>query len=50
MDKSISIVNKGSLSFLGNAFKKAETKGRLSVVYLGGSITQGCNASTEDKR
>lgn len=50
MDKSISIVNKGSLSFLGNAFKKAETEGRLSVVYLGGSITQGCNASTEDKR
>lgn len=50
MDKSISIVNKGNLSFLGNAFKKAETEGRLSVVYLGGSITQGCNASTEDKR
>ena len=50
MDNSISIVNKGDLSYLGNAFKKAETEGKLNIVYLGGSITQGCNASTEDKR
>lgn len=44
------IVNKGDLGYLGNAFRKAETEGKLGIVYLGGSITQGCNARTEDKR
>lgn len=44
------IVNKGNLSYLGGAFQKAEREGKLSIVYLGGSITQGCNAKTDDKR
>lgn len=44
------IVNKGDLSYLGNVFRKAEMEEKLSIVYLGGSITQGCNARTEDKR
>ena len=50
MDTTVSIVNRGDLSYLGNAFKKVETEGKLNIVYLGGSITQGCNASAEDKR
>ncbi|MBQ8967960.1 SGNH/GDSL hydrolase family protein [Ruminococcus sp.] len=50
MDTNISIVNKGDLSYLGSAFAKAENEGKLSIVYLGGSITQGCNASTTEKR
>ncbi len=48
--KEISIVNMGDINYLAGAFKKAEEEKKLSIVYLGGSITQGCNATTEDKR
>lgn len=45
-----SIVNIGDINYLGRVFEKAENGESVSIVYLGGSITQGCNASTEDKR
>lgn len=45
-----SIVNIGDINYLGRVFNKAENGGPVSIVYLGGSITQGCNATTEDKR
>ena len=50
MEKTVSIVSKGDLGYLGNVFKKAEDEGKLSIVYLGGSITQGCHATEENSR
>lgn len=47
---SNSIVNIGDINYLGRIFDKAEKGEPIGIVYLGGSITQGCNASTEDKR
>ncbi|MBR1739424.1 MAG: SGNH/GDSL hydrolase family protein [Ruminococcus sp.] len=46
----ISIANLGDINYLGNAFKKAEEEKKLNLVYLGGSITQGCNATTVEGR
>ncbi len=45
-----SIVNIGDIDYIGRVFEKAEKGEHVSIVYLGGSITQGCNATTEDKR
>jgi lysophospholipase L1-like esterase len=49
-DKSTSIVNLGNLDYLANVFEKVEKENALSIVYLGGSITQGCHADSEEKR
>ena len=50
MDMKQAIVNIGDLNYLGGVFQKAREEKQLSIVYLGGSITQGCNATSEDKR
>ncbi|MBR1863397.1 MAG: SGNH/GDSL hydrolase family protein [Ruminococcus sp.] len=50
MYRKTAIADLGDINYLGAAFKKAEEEKKLSIVYLGGSITQGCNASTQEKR
>ena len=49
-DYNTSIVSLGDANYLSAVFDKAEKEKELSIVYLGGSITQGCHAQTEDKR
>ncbi len=41
------IVSMGNLSLLKTAFKKAKREGKLSVAFIGGSITQGFCSSDE---
>lgn len=49
-DKNTSIANYSPSQRLFRAFEKAENGGKISLGFLGGSITMGCNASTVDKR
>ena len=49
-DKNSSIVNIGSMGYLPQVFAKAENEKKLSIVYLGGSITMGCNATKTELR
>ena len=50
LNKDLSIVNLGDIRYMANVFHKIETENKLNIVYLGGSITQGCNASAEERR
>lgn len=50
INKNNSIVNIGDLNYMTAVFNKIKKDKTLSIVYLGGSITMGCNASTEDMR
>ena len=46
-DKNVSIMNIGSMGYLPQVFKKIENEKKLNIVYLGGSITMGCNATVK---
>lgn len=50
LDKNSSIVNIGDVRRMANVFRKVEDENKLNIVYLGGSITQGCNATEEERR
>ena len=49
-DKNVSIMNIGSMGYLPQVFKKIENEKKLNIVYLGGSITMGCNATKTELR
>ncbi|MGN0593826.1 MAG: SGNH/GDSL hydrolase family protein [Hominimerdicola sp.] len=49
-DFNISIVNIGDINYMAGVFNKIKNEKKLSIVYLGGSITMGCDASTEENR
>lgn len=44
-----SVVNKGDISRILKMFEKAERGEDITIAFLGGSITQGCNASYYQK-
>ncbi len=44
------IVSLGDANYLSAVFDKAEKEKKLSIVYLGGSITMGCYTETEENR
>lgn len=50
LNKDLSIVNIGDIRYMSNVFNKVENEKALNIVYLGGSITQGCNATEEKRR
>lgn len=50
LNKNMSVANIGDIRYMANVFDKIEKEKKLNIVYLGGSITQGCNASSEDRR
>ena len=49
-DKNNSIVNLGDINYMSAVFDKIEIEHKWNIVYIGGSITQGCHAETEDRR
>ena len=49
-DMNASVVNIGNANYMSAVFDKAKKEKKLSIVYLGGSITQGCHARTEERR
>lgn len=50
LNKNNSIVSLGNIRYMSNVFDKIERENSLNIVYLGGSITQGCNADSEENR
>lgn len=44
-----SLINKGDISRITEVFKKAKNGQDIKVAFLGGSITQGCNASKQEE-
>ena len=50
LNKDLSVVNIGDTRYMANVFRKIEDEKKLNIVYLGGSITQGCNATSEERR
>lgn len=49
-EKYRSIVNLGDIGYMSGVFQKIESENKLGIVYLGGSITMGCNADPEENR
>lgn len=49
-DFNSSIVNIGDINYMAGVFNKIENQKKLNIVYLGGSITMGCDASSEENR
>lgn len=49
-NKNDAIVNLGNKGYLSQVFNEISQNKKLNIVYLGGSITQGCNAETEEQR
>ena len=45
-----SVVSLGDERYMGGLFEHIQKSGELEIVFLGGSITQGCHATGEDKR
>ena len=43
-----SLVSKGDVSRLTEVLKKAQSGQDITVAFLGGSITQGCNATRQE--
>ena len=43
-----SLVYRGDVSRIETALKKAQEGQDITVAFLGGSITQGCNATSHD--
>lgn len=50
MNNNVSIVNLGDINYMAGVFEQIERENKINIVYLGGSITQGCNADSEDLR
>lgn len=50
ISKNNSIANIGDLNYMTAVFNKIKNENHLNIVYLGGSITMGCNASDEENR
>lgn len=49
-DKNRSIINIGNMGYMSRVFEKIEKENKLNIIYLGGSITMGCNATKEELR
>ncbi len=45
----ISVVNKGDISRILKLYEKAESGKSITIAFLGGSITQGCNSTVYEK-
>ena len=43
-----SLINKGDISRIAEVFQKAKNGQDITIAFLGGSITQGCNASKQE--
>lgn len=50
LDKNNAIAELGNIGYMAEVFRKIETENSLNIVYIGGSITQGCNADHEENR
>lgn len=50
LDKNNAIAELGNIGYMAEVFRKIETENSLNIVYIGGSITQGCNADPEENR
>ena len=44
-----SLVNKGDISRILKLYEKAEKGEGITIAFLGGSITQGCNSTVYEK-
>ncbi|MBQ8107234.1 MAG: SGNH/GDSL hydrolase family protein [Ruminococcus sp.] len=45
-----SVVSLGNIGYMTEVFNKVKNEGKLNMVYLGGSITQGCHATVTENR